>query len=144
MHFSLSDYEFLSYSHSFHFRCDSGSCIRDAAACRLSNSSGYCHGDCLSWRYSDEDAEDVDLASHYLQLNHRCRLYHNQKRVLLNSQGKAMLLILTGCFLLFHFLCCSTTATYLMVILESPSSICFDFFILTYYVNFFIELEMIR
>lgn len=64
---------YATYSHaSLHFRCDLGSCIRDVASCCLPDPSGYCHGDCFSRRHPDEDAEDVDPATHHLQFNHRC------------------------------------------------------------------------
>lgn len=54
------------------FRCYFGSCSRDVASCCLSNPSWYRHGDRFSRRHLDEDAEDVDPATHYLQFNHRC------------------------------------------------------------------------
>lgn len=57
---------------TLNFRCDLGSCGRDVASCCLPNPSRYCHGDCFSRRHPDEDAEDVDPATHHLQFNHRC------------------------------------------------------------------------
>lgn len=66
------------HSHSsLHFRCDLGSCGRNAASCCLPDPPRYCHGDCFSWRYPDEDAEDVDPPTYHLQFNHRYSVTYN-------------------------------------------------------------------
>lgn len=72
-YFAIIHSRSFTHSHSsLHSRCDLGSCSGDVASCCLPNPPRYCHGDCFSWRYPDEDAEDADPPSHHLQFNHRC------------------------------------------------------------------------